>query len=1098
MSNTEILTTAVISDRAPARSPISSEPVNIAGYDLRERIGVGGYGEVWKAVGPGGFLKAVKILYGQIDGPQAETELKSLNLMRELRHPFLLNVERVEFVNGRVVVVTELADKSLDLRFEEVVRSGARGVPREELLGYLRDAADALDFMSETHGLQHLDIKPENILIQGAHAKVGDFGLTKSVAMTRASLINGFTPVYAPPELFDGQASANSDQYSLAIVYQVMLTGVQPFNGRTAAQLASQHLKGTPDLSALPAADRGVIARALSKNPNTRFSGCRQFIEELSRRRQSNAATSRPKAAASQAAPQATGLTQVLNPAVLGKSTSTPLKLARPAAAPPASSTATEAVSFRPTVVISAGGLGARVLREMRQSLLDQFGGKCLPSVEFLCLDADKDGINQIRQADSAAGITPVRTLLMPLRSAQEYRKTSAEHLQWLSRRWLFNIPRSGNVEGMRPLGRLAFLDNQQRIQEAIQELVSRVTSAQSVRESSTLSGLAFQSSEVDVLLIGSASGGTSSGSLIDLGVLLRSLVRKMKFASTDVSAILLHGTSAGRQNSDTQDANTVSLLQELQHHCLLSDQSATRRGNDLAGPPFDTTWFLHLGDDLSSVDYSRQAASIGSYFSQTIATDRRRILRNWLEAEKQNLNGDNGLKLRTMGSASIYGTAWVTATSHAEQLVGQLLAFWLSEMARSGKGAEDRMTRESRFGRETLDELDQLLDGMMLSSRRIGEFVPSLLRGEIGRRIEAYTADVWKRVTQSTTRISDLGELVNTLANTIGADTGPDSNAPDSVARITQTVRQDLAARQQQAALRLRQKIQQDLDGPHRIALARLTIETLLAAVDQAVHSCATQKEDVQRAFADLCSSYMKSAESSPGSISQGSSREFCQQYCMLLVCQTVCQCTAGYLAGLKDSLSKSANELVNGSLVQIQQMAADIEKRNKCLSPLPAPVIRAFDSLCAATGPFQMSALAKGGEQPAKMLAALTSSAYHFLMAQGDPAASSGAGGEANQHEAPGNFPANAHPFLSSVGGFRRVLAVVPRNTDEATWRNRFEAEFGQCVTILHSEQTEITACCEVEGILAPDVIDSLTNLRPRVAEIAQRVHTRTDIAW
>jgi serine/threonine protein kinase len=182
--------------------------------------------------------------------------------------------------------------------------------------------------MSENHGLQHLDIKPENILIQGTHAKVGDFGLTKSVAMTRASLINGFTPLYAPPELFEGQASANSDQYSLAIVYQVMLTGVQPFNGRTAAQLASQHLKGTPDLSILTLADRGVVARALSRNPGTRYGGCRQFIEDLSRRRQVAVGSPRGRvSSAAPAVPVVSGLTQVINPAVLGKSASTPLRL---------------------------------------------------------------------------------------------------------------------------------------------------------------------------------------------------------------------------------------------------------------------------------------------------------------------------------------------------------------------------------------------------------------------------------------------------------------------------------------------------------------------------------------------------------------------------------------------------------------------------------------------------------------------------------------------------------------------------------------------------------------------------------------------------
>jgi eukaryotic-like serine/threonine-protein kinase len=186
MSQTEVSSSAMIGD-VDASQAFPTEQREIAGYQLIERIGVGGFGEVWRAIGPGGFPKAVKLLFGLLSGPQAETELKSLNRIRDLRHPFLLSIARVEVADGRAMVVTELADRSLDQRFRELASSGQRGVQRDELLRYLRDAADALDFMSDEHGLQHLDIKPENLLLQGAHAKVGDFGLTNAVSIDGAA-----------------------------------------------------------------------------------------------------------------------------------------------------------------------------------------------------------------------------------------------------------------------------------------------------------------------------------------------------------------------------------------------------------------------------------------------------------------------------------------------------------------------------------------------------------------------------------------------------------------------------------------------------------------------------------------------------------------------------------------------------------------------------------------------------------------------------------------------------------------------------------------------------------------------------------------------
>ena len=93
------------------------------------------------------------------------------------------------------------------------------------------------------------------------HVKVADFGLVKDLEGMQASVTGGVTPVYAAPETFDGWVSRFCDQYSLAIVYQELLTGQRPFAGNNVRQLILQHLQAAPNLSSLPAEDQPVIGR---------------------------------------------------------------------------------------------------------------------------------------------------------------------------------------------------------------------------------------------------------------------------------------------------------------------------------------------------------------------------------------------------------------------------------------------------------------------------------------------------------------------------------------------------------------------------------------------------------------------------------------------------------------------------------------------------------------------------------------------------------------------------------------------------------------------------------------------------------------------
>ncbi|MCA9260030.1 MAG: protein kinase, partial [Planctomycetales bacterium] len=507
---------------------------------------------------------------------------------------FLLSLERIEVVEGRLVIVTELAEGSLKDRFDQCLDNGKVGIPRDELLIYLSDAADALDFLTERFSLQHLDVKPENLLLLGGHVKVADFGLVKDVEQSQASLVGGLTPLYSAPEVFQGAPTRFSDQYSLAVLYTEMLTGAAPFDGSTPAELTLQHMHDEPELGRLPQTDRFVIARALAKDPRQRFPTCRDLVVALreggfggfggaasvdaanSGAGATSGRETRPASTPSQDTRRTRGVvTEMFDdqlsgpPRVVSKSMLVEIAPRDNAAIrvlPPVQS---EWSDFRPrpTLLLGIGGTAAAVMQHFRAATARRFGAESsVPCLQMLLLDCDQRTLLQATRSGAEDALSHDETLALPLKRPQEYRDRAANLGQWLSRRWLYNIPKSLRTEGLRPLGRLAMVDHARRIVQRIRFALDAATSNEALEASLASTSVPFVRNEVDVMIVASVAGGSGSGMSLDVGYAVRQALEKLPHLNATTTGIMLFSTGRDPRHCDLARVNGFSWLTEYNH----------------------------------------------------------------------------------------------------------------------------------------------------------------------------------------------------------------------------------------------------------------------------------------------------------------------------------------------------------------------------------------------------------------------------------------------------------------------------------------------------------------------------------------------------
>ncbi len=262
----------------------------IGGYEILETLGSGGFGIVYKARADNGALVAIKVLNREaLDNEKVVKKFfHEAMILAKLHHPNITKL--VEFFpsESAYAIVMEYVE---GITLKDLLKEHQGPLPFEKAQDLCRQILSAFHYAHQA-GIIHRDIKPGNIMIdRSGQVKIMDFGIAKissaAGSETRTTWRWG-APHYMAPERFreEGVLDARSDIYSLGVVFHETFAGRRPFESGDTITVISCHLNELPKpletyAPAVPRRIGQAIMKALEKDPEKRFSTCKEFSDAL-------------------------------------------------------------------------------------------------------------------------------------------------------------------------------------------------------------------------------------------------------------------------------------------------------------------------------------------------------------------------------------------------------------------------------------------------------------------------------------------------------------------------------------------------------------------------------------------------------------------------------------------------------------------------------------------------------------------------------------------------------------------------------------------------------------------------------------------------
>ena len=230
-------------------------------YTLIEKIGRGGFGEVWLAETDEDFF-AIKLPHkDQVDWKAITQEIGLWTLCG--KHPNVMPLVGARNFNGQIAIISEYAP---DGSLEDLLRAKGK-LSVEEAVEMTIGILKGLQHLHES-GIIHRDLKPANILLDGKTPRLTDFGISRIISADSLSETISGTWAYMAPECFDGKRNMQTDIWSVGVILYRMLTGNLPFPQKEQTALIGSIIMQEPE----PLADeissvvKKLVSKTLSKN----------------------------------------------------------------------------------------------------------------------------------------------------------------------------------------------------------------------------------------------------------------------------------------------------------------------------------------------------------------------------------------------------------------------------------------------------------------------------------------------------------------------------------------------------------------------------------------------------------------------------------------------------------------------------------------------------------------------------------------------------------------------------------------------------------------------------------------------------------------